>query len=1052
MRIHQIAIDGYGRFTGLKQSFVPGLQVIIGPNEQGKSTIRNFISDMLYGQKRSTSQRLYEESNELRIPWNNSDCYGGTLTYELGNGHEIEVFRNFDRNRESIQVFDRTNGRDITGDFDRLRNREINFATTHLGLSKEVFLGMATINHFTLDDFGDTDALLHIREKILSLADSGNETNSADASLKRLQKRIAIIGQPNARTKPLPAARTRLAKLNDELKEAHQVQQEIAESGATRRTLLAEINAMREQRLAFDEEIRAVDAHESADRLKDAEGLIARIDTITQHCFALSDARDFPLDENQELERTDNTLHNAKAQLERTLAQKEELSQQLEEERQQLGDDSENSLTEIPEEAEANFLERSTNLQHLVARSDETKALVEIAETRLDSAKNKVEALPDFSRIASDPVEWITQLASSFAVAQRSRDEACAERDKVRNEIELRNKDIAPAEDLFGEHPDFLQNTRTYELKRRVQVDQTLRQASYLQALNGTKEEVADRIPGFIWLASLVALFLCLLLGGYYYTQKPPILVGASVAALAVIYYLSNIAMSRKSLKRLEKQIEQLGRESQQRALEEDETTVLVEDLLEKAECTSVRELEALYDQYREAAVERTARLSVLQVHEERAAEDEHRVSQFIERIADTFAQVGEQVEVEEDIEGAAARAVARYQEYREAKRNVTDSRDICDKHTKEGKRLDAQIEEEKQQLHDAFAILRETMGDDADNEDELDDPLAAVRAYRTRIAAKREQRARTSLLQERLEALEKQVEHETKELATCESILAKTLANAQVSTVEDWHAAVARAEEYRDVWAKRQGLDDQLNAILRGQNIDDLRNQANLVDFEGPAPTRNKEAIKSDVEALNIDIDDRLKEEHALHISLTERSATTRSINEIEEEISDVEHQLNALQLEHEATAYAMTLIEDLARDKHARIAPTLAKNASNHLATITRGGYDELLISRDLTISVRIPQTNRLNENPEKALSKGTVDQVYLALRLALVQSITETGKSVPMLLDDPFANYDDARLENTMRLIADIGNTNQVLLFTCREDVVRAAELVDAPIVRL
>ena len=73
-------------------------------------------------------------------------------------------------------------------------------------------------------------------------------------------------------------------------------------------------------------------------------------------------------------------------------------------------------------------------------------------------------------------------------------------------------------------------------------------------------------------------------------------------------------------------------------------------------------------------------------------------------------------------------------------------------------------------------------------------------------------------------------------------------------------------------------------------------------------------------------------------------------------------------------------------------------------------------------------------------------------LALRLALVQSVSEVGEPVPMLLDDPFANYDDGRLARTMNLISDIAKVNQVLLFTCREDVARAAESVNAPIIRL
>ena len=74
------------------------------------------------------------------------------------------------------------------------------------------------------------------------------------------------------------------------------------------------------------------------------------------------------------------------------------------------------------------------------------------------------------------------------------------------------------------------------------------------------------------------------------------------------------------------------------------------------------------------------------------------------------------------------------------------------------------------------------------------------------------------------------------------------------------------------------------------------------------------------------------------------------------------------------------------------------------------------------------------------------------YFALRLAMVQCMSENSESIPMVLDDPFANYDDDRLMNAMQLLAETGARHQVLLFTCREDVVRAAEKVNAAITRL
>ena len=132
--------------------------------------------------------------------------------------------------------------------------------------------------------------------------------------------------------------------------------------------------------------------------------------------------------------------------------------------------------------------------------------------------------------------------------------------------------------------------------------------------------------------------------------------------------------------------------------------------------------------------------------------------------------------------------------------------------------------------------------------------------------------------------------------------------------------------------------------------------------------------------------------------------------------------------------------------------MAPGLAAAASSHLNEITAGAYSELLISRDLRITIRIPQTSQLSTDPERRLSKGTMDQIYLALRLALVQQLSKGRESIPMLLDDPFANYDDARLERALALLLRISGTNQILLFTCREDVARAAESRGIPVTPL
>ena len=130
----------------------------------------------------------------------------------------------------------------------------------------------------------------------------------------------------------------------------------------------------------------------------------------------------------------------------------------------------------------------------------------------------------------------------------------------------------------------------------------------------------------------------------------------------------------------------------------------------------------------------------------------------------------------------------------------------------------------------------------------------------------------------------------------------------------------------------------------------------------------------------------------------------------------------------------------------------PQLAVAASRCLAEITGGAYQEVLLSRDLTVSVRIPQTGKWEERPELTLSKGTVDQLYFALRVALLDSLSKTNESIPLLLDDPFANYDPDRLARAIGVVLALAKTRQIILFTCHDHVALRARAAGIPVLSL
>ena len=72
---------------------------------------------------------------------------------------------------------------------------------------------------------------------------------------------------------------------------------------------------------------------------------------------------------------------------------------------------------------------------------------------------------------------------------------------------------------------------------------------------------------------------------------------------------------------------------------------------------------------------------------------------------------------------------------------------------------------------------------------------------------------------------------------------------------------------------------------------------------------------------------------------------------------------------------------------------------------------------------------------------LSIGTIDQLYLSLRLSAMNEISE--ENMPIILDEAFAYYDNERLENILKFMDDNYKENQIIIFTCSN---REREILD------
>ena len=144
---------------------------------------------------------------------------------------------------------------------------------------------------------------------------------------------------------------------------------------------------------------------------------------------------------------------------------------------------------------------------------------------------------------------------------------------------------------------------------------------------------------------------------------------------------------------------------------------------------------------------------------------------------------------------------------------------------------------------------------------------------------------------------------------------------------------------------------------------------------------------------------------------------------------------QVNGRIAKLEDTYAALTIaLENLAEAKlelQRRFAPRITKRAQELMGAMTGGRYDRLTLGEDLSLRAGAGEEDTLHDALWR--SDGTVDQLYLALRLAVAEELTPEA---PLILDDALARFDDARMTAALDILKKEAQTKQVILFSCQK----------------
>lgn len=318
----------------------------------------------------------------------------------------------------------------------------------------------------------------------------------------------------------------------------------------------------------------------------------------------------------------------------------------------------------------------------------------------------------------------------------------------------------------------------------------------------------------------------------------------------------------------------------------------------------------------------------------------------------------------------------------------------------------DAQAAREMQKLLDDYQVAAP---------EELE-PL--LQAYQTRWAQYRRAleafQSRTAALETRRKALQGKLAQLT-DGGDTEAFL-----RTQTQALEAWDAWAAACRSAAQATGHRQAME----AVTAGLERDPLPDQLDLPEEES---RRALEEVRQAWTQTRSQLD-----------ACRGRRAALGDRLRLEAQEEALADRVSRLELWYTALQAGLAALEQAQQDLQSRFAPKIAAEAREILSSLTLGRYDRLLLDRDLSLSAGAAGENTVR--PGIWRSDGTVDQLYLALRLAVSRALLP---GAPLVLDDALTRFDDRRLAAALELLR--REDRQILLFTCQSREARLQQPV-------
>lgn len=186
---------------------------------------------------------------------------------------------------------------------------------------------------------------------------------------------------------------------------------------------------------------------------------------------------------------------------------------------------------------------------------------------------------------------------------------------------------------------------------------------------------------------------------------------------------------------------------------------------------------------------------------------------------------------------------------------------------------------------------------------------------------------------------------------------------------------------------------------------------------------------INLEIQKLENKLNNKKIELHTLNLDHKSIEPKLENLSNIEEKLIDHKEKMVNLRNLEKSMNLAKEVLSYSYEEMKNTVTPKFTEELSKTISKITDEKYTKVKLNEGIGLVVELENGNYI---PANRLSIGAIDQLYLSLRLAMVEELSE--EKMPIILDEAFAYYDTERLTNILKYVAERFENYQVIIFSC------------------